>query len=300
MTKIAYIEKNMQDKTLRLIEFANSIVDEYTAQGFSLTLRQLYYQLVSRDYIPNSDKSYSRLGSIINDARLCGMMDWESIEDRTRNLRVRSDWKNPETIIRAMRSNYTLNLWQDQEYAVEVWVEKDALVDVVSRACQPLAVPFFACRGYTSQSEMWAAGMRFIDYYDSGKIPVIIHLGDHDPSGIDMTRDITDRLAMFTGEDVEVNRIALNMDQIRQYSPPPNPAKLTDSRSNSYISEYGRFSWELDALEPAILVDMITNHIEEYITDWDQWDTMKEKEAEGKILLGKVSDQWSTIVENLS
>lgn len=80
---------------------------------------------------------------------------------------------------------------------------------------------------------------------------VILHLGDHDPSGIDMTRDISDRLELF-GADVEVKRIALNWDQIDEFTPPPNPAKLSDSRAGAYIAEYGDESWELDALEPTL------------------------------------------------
>lgn len=299
MPKIAYIEKNLQDKTLRLIELANSIVGEYTAQGFSLTLRQLYYQLVARDYIPNSDKSYKSLGGILSDARLCGLMDWDAIEDRTRSLRKRTDWQSPATIIRAMQSNYTLDLWEGQEYAVEVWVEKDALVDVVARACQPLGVAFFACRGYTSQSEMWAAGQRLAAYLEEDRTPIILHLGDHDPSGIDMTRDIVDRLSMFADQPIEVQRIALNYDQIYRYNPPPNPAKLTDSRSDDYISRFGPSSWELDALEPTVLVDLITSKLNDFITDRDQWDAMFDQEKEGKRLLGKVSQQWDQLSKNL-
>ena len=90
-----------------------------------------------------------------------------------------------------------------------------------------LRVPYFACRGYVSQSESFAAGVRFADHFRRRQTPIVFHLGDHDPSGIDMTRDNADRLHLFAGQRVEVRRLALNMEQIEEFNPPPNPAKET-------------------------------------------------------------------------
>lgn len=165
-------------------------------------------------------------------------------------------------MIASARYSYLLNKWDGQPNYVEVWVEKDALVDIVGQACRPLDTPYFSCRGYTSQSEMWSAAQRFIsqDYRDNR---VIIHLGDHDPSGIDMTRDIQERLKLFEA-DVIVKRVALTMNQIQTYNPPPNPAKLSDSRCGKYIDQYGDESWELDALEPKVITDLITDEVTAY------------------------------------
>ena len=154
--------------------------------------------------------------------------------------------------------NYLLYL--PQPNYVEVWVEKDALVDIVGQACRPIDTPYFSCRGYTSQSEMWSAAQRFIRQNRIRENCFIIHLGDHDPSGIDMTRDIQERLEMF-GANVEVKRVALTMDQVETYNPPPNPAKITDSRASKYIHLFGDESWELDALEPQMLNNLITNEV---------------------------------------
>lgn len=244
MPKIEYKSIKFQQKSLELIRLVNQVVEEYQAQGYELTLRQAYYQLVARGYIPNNERSYKNIGNLINDGRLAGLIDWHSITDRTRNLRSNSHWDNPADVIASARYSYLLNKWDGQPNYVEVWVEKDALVDIVGQACRPLDTPYFSCRGYTSQSEMWSAAQRFIsqDYRDNR---VIIHLGDHDPSGIDMTRDIQERLQMF-GADVYVKRVALTMNQIGTYNPPPNPAKITDSRASKYIDEYGNESWELD------------------------------------------------------
>lgn len=262
MPKIKYVARKFSPRSLILIDTANKIIAEYIAQGFNLTLRQLYYQFVARDVIPNTQRDYKNLGSIVNDARLAGLIDWNSIVDRTRNLEKNSHWDSPAEIVRATANQYQIDKWKDQPYRVEVWIEKDALVGVIEGVCSTNDVPYFSCRGYTSQSELWAGAMRLARYEDAGQQTLVIHLGDHDPSGKDMTRDIEDRLRLF-GAETEVKRIALNMDQVRKYKPPPNPAKITDSRAHGYIREFGKSSWELDALEPAVLAKLIQVNIDE-------------------------------------
>ena len=265
MPKIRYKEIRFQQKSLDLIELVNQVVDEYSAQGYELTLRQVYYQLVARGYIPNNERSYKNVGSLINDGRLAGLIDWHSVTDRTRNLRSESHWDTPADVIASARYSYNLDKWKGQPNYVEVWVEKDALVDIVGQACSPLDTPYFSCRGYTSQSEMWSAAQRFIRQKQRKK-RIIIHLGEHDPSGIDMTRDIQERLEMF-GADVFVKRVALTMNQIQTYNPPPNPAKITDSRASKYIDQFGDESWELDALEPKVITDLIKKQVTMYRND---------------------------------
>lgn len=297
MPNIAYESKNFRADTLLIIDQAREICEDYEAQGYELTLRQLYYQFVSRALIPNNDKSYKRLGSIINDARLAGLLDWDHISDRTRSLRQTNTWVSPSSIISASASQFKRDLWQvsGQTYRPEVWVEKDALVDVVARASEPLFTPYFSCRGYVSQSEMWRAGRRMRRHVLNGFEPVVFHLGDHDPSGIDMSRDISDRLSLFAGTEIRVKRIALTMTQIRQYSPPPNPAKLTDSRGSDYITRFGSQSWELDALEPQVLVDLITSHVEGEITDRVAWDGVLADDADTRLRMQDVGDRWDDI-----
>lgn len=279
MPKIQYKEINFQKKSLDLIKLVNQVVDEYSAQGYELTLRQVYYQLVARGYIPNNERSYKNVGSLINDGRLAGLIDWHSVTDRTRNLRKAGHWDNPADVIASARYSYNLDKWEGQPNYVEVWVEKDALVDIVGQACSPLDTPYFSCRGYTSQSEMWSAAQRFIRQERREK-RIIIHLGDHDPSGIDMTRDIQERLEMF-GADVYVKRVALTMNQIQTYNPPPNPAKITDSRASKYIDQFGDESWELDALEPKVITDLIKKQVTMYRND-DIYRAVCDKESREK------------------
>ena len=156
MPRIRYVPKNFGGAALRVIGEANAIIADYAAQGYDLTLRQLYYQFVSRDLLPNRQSEYKRLGDIINDARLAGLVDWEAIVDRTRNIRALPHWSDPAAIVRAAASSFAVDKWAEQPRRVEVWIEKDALVGVFEPVCQELDIPLFSCRGYTSQSEVWA------------------------------------------------------------------------------------------------------------------------------------------------
>jgi hypothetical protein len=148
---------------------------------------------------------------------------------------------------------------------------------------------------------MWAAAMRIQSAYEgcNGQKTVILHLGDHDPSGIDMSRDIEERIQMFLAEqDNEeafgLYRIALNMDQVKYYNPPPNPAKTTDSRFKSYINYFGEESWELDALEPNVLINLITENATKYI-DRDLWDEAVDHQESGRRTLYQICDNYDNV-----
>jgi len=286
--KISYIAKKFQGKSMAVIHKADEIIEEYAAMGYELTLRQLYYQFVARDLLPNTDKSYDQLGKIVSDARLAGLLDWNAIKDRTRHVRNLSHWDGPAEIIDAAIQSYRRDHWEGQGTYVEVWVEKDALIDVIEQAAEGEDIACFSCRGYVSQTAMWEAACRFIRNSRSKEDSVLLHFGDHDPSGIDMTRDIQDRLDIF-GANVEVKRIALTMDQVEQYNPPPNPAKLTDSRCVDYMNNYGEESWELDALEPPVLAALIEEHVAPY-RDMDIWNAVLERENVEREALGEAAE----------
>ena len=305
MPFICYQEKSFRADKLELIEKINEVINDYTLQGYTLTLRQLYYQLVARGIIENNMRSYKNTGNLINDARLAGLIDWKAIEDRTRNLKRLSHWESPQEIIEAVAYQYRKDLWEDQDYYIEVWVEKEALAEVVGNACKTYDVPYFCCRGYVSQSEMWEASQRLIYQCTvRNKDCLIIHLGDHDPSGIDMSRDIEERLQMFGNFDSPyfnihfqgLRRIALNMNQIEEFNPPPNPAKLTDSRCKGYMNKYGDESWELDALEPRVITNLIHETLSEFV-DFDKMNTIQSQVDEEKKVMEKVAEDWNNIFD---
>jgi len=293
MPHIAYTPKRFNASSQRVIDQANVIISDYRAQGYTLTLRQLYYQFVARDLSANTMKDYKRIGSIINDGRLAGLIDWEAIEDRTRNLESPSTWNSPADIIETCAKTFKYDWWLKQPVRIEIWVEKEALVGVIERVAGRYRVPYFACRGNVSQSELWRAGVRMKEYYEDFGQPVkVLHLGDHDPSGIDMTRDNIARLELFgEGADIEVKRLALNFDQVKQYRPPPNPAKMTDSRAAGYVKKFGNQSWELDALSPKVIEELIQEAIADEI-DGKAWAASKRAEEKARAELQDVADNW--------
>ena len=293
MPKIAYINKKFRDATLGIIVMADQIIREYQDQGYNLTLRQLYYQFVARDLIDNEQKEYKRLGDIISDARLAGHLDWSAIEDRTRKLHSLSHWDGPSDIIDASANSFRTDRWASQGYRPEVWIEKEALAGVFQRVCDRWDVPLLSCKGYTSQSAMWRGARRLRAHFDGGQTPVILHFGDHDPSGIDMTRDIQDRMDMFDA-NLHVIRLALNMDQVEKFKPPPNPAKVSDSRFDAYMVQYGNESWELDALDPTVLAELVTTTIKDYIHEGD-WDESEKQEEEDREALIAIADNWESV-----
>lgn len=299
MPKIEYEKKNFRQEALETITQAETIIQDYQAQGFSLTLRQLYYQFVARALIPNTDKSYTRLGNIISDARRSGLIDWDAIIDRTRYLRKLSSWDKPQSILESARDSYHRDLWANQDKRLEVWIEKDALVGVIETICQENDVPFFSCRGYVSDSEMWAGAMRALKYQENKSKPsqktIVLHLGDHDPSGIDMTRDIGDRLKLFMFyRDIEIRRIALTMEQIEELNPPPNPAKVTDSRYEGYVAKYGNESWELDALEPQYIANLIEEQILDERDD-DKWQELVDEQESERKQIAEIITKWDNL-----
>lgn len=285
MPKISYSGIKIRKAGLAQIAAINAIIESYQAQGYSLTLRQVYYQLVSRNIIENSEKSYKNVGNLISNGRMAGLIDWEAIEDRTRYIRQRTHWQDPQEILSSAADSYHVDLWENQPRYIEVWVEKDALIGIVEQAAIRYDVPCFSCRGYVSASEMWAAAMRL----QQDRPCIILHLGDHDPSGIDMTRDIRERLSLF-GAIVSVERIALNMNQIETFAPPPNPAKESDTRSGGYVRRYGAHSWELDALEPSILEGLVESNILAHLDEGLFHEALQENEQGRKRIRAMISN----------
>ncbi len=312
--KQAFIACRFQDKVLDIIGKANKVIDAYRTQGLTLTVRQLYYRFIAFNLFPdtwidakynaknnldpntkNTLKNYKRLAEILNNGRLAGLIDWSAIEDRTRWLRDYDVYRDPQHRLTGVPHGYIEKVWQDQENYCEVWVEKDALVGVIERPCNDLRVPYFPTRGYMSQSEAFEAGQRIRAIAAEGKNIVIFHFGDHDPSGLDMSRDNEDRLLMFGRQgSIDFRRLALNMDQVKQYNPPPNPAKETDSRFAAYQDQFGDESWELDALEPSVIAELARTNIESLIHR-PTFDAALAAEEVNRAKLERLAQNWQEV-----
>src|SRR3972149_2373143 len=306
----AFIEKRFSRSSKIVIDAANEILGEMHTKGFTMTLRQLHYQFVSRkivvslpgaaqeDHYANTMQSYKRLGNIVSEARLAGLIDWSMMEDRLRSWDGLNHWNSPADIIEAVANQYRTDRWEGQKYRPEVWIEKDALAGVIENVCNAYRVRFFACRGYVSQSAQYEASKRFLQANNDGQIPIVFHLGDHDPSGLDMSRENRAKFALLMGMKVELRRLPLNYDQKQRYNHPPNPAKMGDTRAPEYVAEFGEQSWELDALSPEVIEQLIRDALDPLI-DRRKWDKAKTREKREREQLQKVSDWWFDIVENL-
>lgn len=282
---------------LARIEVCNDIIDDYLADNLKLTLRQLYYQLVSKNVIPNEEKSYKGLGKLLSEARLAGLVDWSAIEDRGRLPKTPGEYENLQELVEAASYSYRLPRWANQGQYVELWVEKDALAGVLAPIARKFHVTLMVNKGYSSTSAMYESAERYKANREVAKGKFegderdlsLLYLGDMDPSGEDMARDIRDRMSTF-GVELDVRKIALTMKQVQQYNPPPNPAKLTDSRAASYVAKHGNSSWEVDALPPRVLTKLITSALEACL-DRDLWDAVLEREEEDKRELAKAAEK---------
>lgn len=267
-----------------------SIVDNYSAQGYKLSLRQLHYQFVGHvsGYV-NHDLAYKKLGKILDDCRYGGVIDWNAIEDRGRVPYLPYWVSDISDALSDTVNSYRLDLQKGQDNIIEVWTEKDALSGIMKRSTEKYHVNLVVNKGYTSSSAVYNSYKRFGRYIDYGKKVIILYFGDHDPSGLDMVRDIEDRLKfMFANGDdkiivddgnFEVIHIGLTMQQIKKYKLPPNPTKMTDTRSDGYIKKYGKTCWEVDALAPEVLTQILEKNIEDNI-DMELYQEMIEQQDE--------------------
>lgn len=267
---------NFQKKSKELLKEIKEVLEDYKKQNIKVTLRQLYYQLVVKGIIPNDDKQYKKLSGLITNARYSGVIDWGVIEDRARLPKIPQTFRNIKHIIEAAAETYSLNRWKEQENYVEIWTEKDAISSVIYPTTKKYQVPMVVNRGYSSASSMYESAQRFLG--QDKKQKVILYLGDHDPSGIDMDRDIKERLDEF-GVNIKVIRIGLTFEQVQKYNPPKNPTKMKDVRSKDYIKKYGHSCWEVDALRTDVLLDLIEKNILKYL-DLKKYRQFQEKEKE--------------------
>jgi hypothetical protein len=274
-----------------LIGHANTILEQYASEGYRLTLRQLYYQLVARNIIPNVVAEYAKLSNVMVAARMCGHTDWDFLEDRLRIPYLEYAVHNVGEALEDTISQYKRYRQEGQPSFIEIWTEKDAVSNILKRVSEWYHVSLLVNRGYSSCSAMFRAAERF----KSDEKPVaILYVGDHDPSGLDMLRDIRERLYEFETENFEVVHVALTMEQIEEFHPPPNPAKTTDPRSTGYIAEHGDSSWELDALSPSDLERIVREAVEGYL-DKEQFDAILEEERDDIVQLEKIVNDLGDI-----
>jgi hypothetical protein len=286
----AFITKRFSVESAETLDWINSVLDKYRALGYDLTVRQVYYQLVAQDLIPNNIKSYSRIQRLISDGRKAGLISWDMIVDRTRSTIIPPHWDDPGAIIQAAADSYAVDKWENQQWHIEIMCEKEALAGILGPACDELDINFTSNRGYASDSLMYQVAKRVGKKFEDRDV-AILYFGDHDPSGLDMDRDIMDRVSLFSEFDIFVNRLALLREQVDRMNLPENPAKTTDSRFEVYAMQHGMSSWELDAVEPTELVRLLTEAVVD-LRDEDLWEAAVNREEDGRQELQEFADQY--------
>lgn len=265
-----------------LVREVNIVLDQYKER---MTLRQIYYRLVAKLIIPNNLNEYKGLSRHLVKARELGAVDYRRIEDRTRSS-IGGDSGSESAMdyfkyrVKSLTDShkyFNLSMWGNQETFVEVWIEKDALSRITSNVANAYAVRTCPSRGYPSFSYVKDAANRLRDVKHE-KI-VIIYLGDFDPSGLDIPRDLHSRLVRYgvPSDKLTVDRVALTIDQIEEYNLPPAPAKRSDARYQGFVDKTGADDVvELDALEPPVLQQIVREAIGKYIES-ELWHTRIEE-----------------------
>ena len=287
-----------------LLEKVLETTKKYQEIDIKLTNRQLYYQLVAMDFIPNAIEIYKRICTFATDCRYGGFMDWDALEDRGRISSKPSEWDNISGIIKTAIRAYRLPRWQDQDCYVEMFCEKQALESVLKPIAEKWHVRFGYNKGYSSAASMYELAKRIEKAIDDDQYAVILYFGDHDASGVDMVRDIKDRITEFLtkgkapynkeyiSDMLIVDPLALSMDQITEYNPPPNPAKITDPRAKKYIQQFGNVQWELDAIEPTIMQNIAEEGIIAYL-ERDKYERMVQREESDKRALIEFGESFA-------
>ncbi|GFP21279.1 hypothetical protein HKBW3S06_00505 [Candidatus Hakubella thermalkaliphila] len=271
----------MHRKTLVLIEAAREVLIEYNP----MTLRQVYYQLVTRQVIDNCRSEYQRLSNALVKARQEELIPWEWLEDRVRQPQVVSMWQDLPDFLNTVKRAYRKDIWPSQSQYVEVWLEKDALSGIFSDITEEYGITLVVGRGYNSWSAYKEATERF---EAQDKTVKILYFGDFDPSGEDIVRALRDSLSFlgiseelremysgfglskelrdnadFFGTCPNIEKIALTPEDIAEYNLPPDFTKVTDTRSKKFVQQYGDMAVELDALPVSVLREKIRTAIEE-------------------------------------
>jgi hypothetical protein len=253
-----------QQKTKEILRQVQEILEEYKGRG-ALTLRQIYYLLVSKKVIPNTLSSYKRLSRILSNARKDGIISFDAIVDRTRIPIKEPSWNGLGSFIKAVKKKYRKSKWKGQEMYVEVWLEKDALRGMIEPITSLYDLYLVVGRGYPSLSSLYEAEKRF---KEANKPVQILYLGDFDPSGENIPQTIKRNLTKYFKIDrkkLHIRKVALTLRDIKKYRLPSAPTKRKDSRSKKFVQKYGELCVELDALPPKILEEKLKKSIERYL-----------------------------------
>ena len=236
------------------------------------TVRSVAYKLFSEGLIPNMSKPETdRVSRILKHAREDNVIDWDWIVDNTRKVQWPGTYSSPKAFSRSVAQWWRQDPWEYQDVRMEVWSEKDTVSGVLAPVLKEFAIPFRVNRGFTSATAVHDIA---VETADNEKPLTALYVGDYDPSGLYMSEvDLPTRLEKYEADtSFELDRVALVASDLAGIADLSFPAsdKKDDPRHAWFVAKYGQRCWELDALDPNVLRERVTNAIYRYI-DVEAW-----------------------------
>jgi hypothetical protein len=250
-------------RTKAELERLREAMIEILAADHPMTVRQVFYRMVTREEIAKTEQEYKNtVGRLLVKMRREGAIPFDWIADNTRWMRKPRTYSSVEQALQHVAQTYRRALWDDQEVYVEVWTEKDALAGVLLEETARWDVPLMVSRGFSSVSYLWEAAQTI---RAQAKPAFLYYFGDHDPSGVHIDRNIEKQLReMAPKAEIHFQRVAVLPDQIAEWDLPTRPTKKTDGRSKTFQGE----SIEVDAIEPQqlrrLVEECIVRHVDEH------------------------------------
>jgi len=260
----------------------NSAIVQVLEEIQPATVRQCYYQLVSRGKIAKTEQEYKTVVRLLGNLRREGFVPFDWIADNTRWMRKPDSYRGIGHLLRDTAALYRRDLWQNQSEYVEIWLEKDALSGVLYDVTAEYDVPLMVTRGYPSLTFLHASAESIAA---EDKPAHLYYFGDFDPSGLDIPRKVEATIREFAPTaNIEFERVAVTEAQIRHMALPTRPTKKTDSRSK----DFGDESVEVDAIPPATLRAMVEKRITSHI-DQKALSVLRASEQSEREWLGKLA-----------
>jgi hypothetical protein len=257
---INYERYRPRKETLKIIFEAK----QFAEAEKPVTVRQIFYHLVSKGILRNTENEYQNLDKKLVRARKAGFIPFEWITDRSRNPLIVPLYDSPSEYLQEKIKHYYKETWKNQPCLVVILLEKEALVGIVWGIASYYNVPVFPTKGYSSWSILYEEFREYVDKYPDKPLVMLV-LGDYDPSGFDISRDYEEKLEFLGISPDIVKRVALTRDQVTKYQLPPLPMKSKDPRAERFKQEHGENVVELDALKPSLLRQIVNEAILKYI-----------------------------------
>jgi hypothetical protein len=285
--QIETCSKKVRGMALASLELIEAMHAAATA-AHPITGRGIGYKLFAAGLIPSMDRApMQRVYRLLREARERGMIPWEWIVDETRELERRPRWDDPADFIDTVSRAYRRDYWNQQPVRVEVWSEKGTVRGVLAPVLDQYGVGFRVMHGFSGATTIYDVAQD-----DDGRLLIVLYVGDYDPSGMYMSEhDLPDRLAKYGGDHVHVTRIALLREDLDDLPSFPASDKKKDPRHPWFVRNYGSRCWELDAMDPNDLRDLVEEAIKNEI-ELEAWNRCAVTEKAERESLRTVLDSW--------